>query len=100
MIRLSMTLRVSRYGAPTSRCAPLRQSQSDSARNLRRYPSTRIADPTLMNEPSERQRSPSRDVKNERRGDSGRERRAMDDRCAAVRRWIDEDDEPAVRGID
>ena len=32
--------------------------------------------------------------------DGARMRKAMSERCAAVRRWIDDDDDPACRGID
>jgi hypothetical protein len=33
-------------------------------------------------------------------GDDDRSRKAIDERYEAVRRWIDDDDEPVVRGID
>jgi hypothetical protein len=33
-------------------------------------------------------------------GDDERARKAIDDRHDAVRRWIDDEDEPVVRGID
>ena len=32
--------------------------------------------------------------------DSGRARKVVSERADAVRRWIDDEDEPAVRGID
>jgi hypothetical protein len=53
-----------------------------------------------MSEPAEHQRRRTRDMKTVTKKDTDRERRAMDDRCEAVRRWIDDDDEPAIRGID
>jgi hypothetical protein len=53
-----------------------------------------------MNEQPEHQRRQTKEIKPVRQGDSDRERTAMDDRCDAVRRWIDDNDDPAVRGID
>jgi hypothetical protein len=32
--------------------------------------------------------------------EDARKRSALDDRCRAVRRWIDEDDDSCCRGID
>ena len=32
--------------------------------------------------------------------DTERERHAIDERCEATRRWIDDEDEAAIRGID
>jgi hypothetical protein len=53
-----------------------------------------------MNEPADHQRRRNREIKPVTKQDSERERRAMDERYEAVRRWIGEDDEPAIRGID
>jgi hypothetical protein len=50
-----------------------------------------------MNEPVE---PPRRELKPVAKKDTERERRAMDDRYEAARRWIGEDDESAVRGFD
>jgi hypothetical protein len=33
-------------------------------------------------------------------GEDSRARKAIDERCQAVRRWIDDDDDDACRGID
>ena len=53
-----------------------------------------------MNEPAESQRRRTRDTRTVTKGDTDRERRAMSERCDAARRWIDDADEPAIRGID
>jgi hypothetical protein len=53
-----------------------------------------------MNETPDHQTKKSKEMKAEPKRDSGRERRAMSERCDAVKRWIDDGDEPAVRGID
>jgi hypothetical protein len=55
-----------------------------------------------MNETSDRQRrrnkqQPAVDASD---GDDARVRKAMDERCEAVRRWIGYDDDVACRGID
>ena len=55
---------------------------------------------TPMNETPDHQTKKSKEQKAEPKRDSGRERRAMNERCDAVKRWIDDGDEPAVRGID
>lgn len=52
-----------------------------------------------MNEPAAQQRSRSQ-LKPVSKKDTDRERRAVEDRYEAVRRWIDDGDEPAIRGID
>ena len=52
-----------------------------------------------MTEPAVHERSRSQ-LKPVSKKDTNRERRAVEDRYEAVRRWIDEDDEPAIRGID
>lgn len=52
-----------------------------------------------MNEPPEPQRRSAREMKAVAQKDSER-RRAMDDRYEAARRWIGDDEESAVRGID
>jgi hypothetical protein len=53
-----------------------------------------------MSEKQERQQRNTKDTQPSKRG--LRERRVLDERCAAVARWIDDDDqdEPACRGID
>jgi hypothetical protein len=53
-----------------------------------------------MNEPPEPQRRSAVELKPVAQKDSERERRAMDDRYEAARRWIGDDEESAVRGID
>lgn len=53
-----------------------------------------------MNETPSPQRRTTKEMKAEPKHDSGRERRAMSERCDAVKRWIDDGDEPAIRGID
>lgn len=55
---------------------------------------------TPMNKPPDPSERKTKEVKTEPKRDSGRERRAMNERCDAVKRWIDDGDEPAVRGID
>lgn len=55
---------------------------------------------TPMNETSDHSKKEKKEQKAEPKRDSGREHRAMRDRCDAVKRWIDDGDEPAVRGID
>lgn len=52
-----------------------------------------------MNEPAASQRSRSQQ-KPVSKKDTDRERRAVQERYEAVRRWIDDGDEPAIRGID
>jgi hypothetical protein len=53
-----------------------------------------------MNETPDPPERKTKEMKAEPKRDSGRERRAMNERCDAVKRWIDDGDEPAVRGID
>ena len=53
-----------------------------------------------MNKTSDRSERSTKEMKAEPKRDSGRERRAMNERCDAVKRWIDDGDEPAIRGID
>jgi hypothetical protein len=53
-----------------------------------------------MNETPDHQQSTTKELKAEPKRDSGREHRAMSERCDAVKRWIDDGDEAAVRGID
>jgi hypothetical protein len=56
-----------------------------------------------MKGPSENQRRRSHQFDGNRspaEADDARTRRAMDDRFAAVRRWIGDDDDAAFRGID
>lgn len=53
-----------------------------------------------MTKTSDHQKRTTKEMKAEPARDSGREHRAMSDRCDAVKRWIDDGDEPAVRGID
>jgi len=53
-----------------------------------------------MNETAEHERRRNRELKSVAKKDTDRARRAVDDRCEAVRRWIDDEDEPAIRGID
>ena len=55
---------------------------------------------TPMNETPDHPKRSTKEMKAEPKRDSGRERRAMSERCDAVKRWIDDGDEPAVRGID
>jgi hypothetical protein len=53
-----------------------------------------------MSEKQERQQRNTRDTQPIKR--TLRERRVLDERCAAVARWIEDEgqDEPACRGID
>ncbi|HUS27210.1 MAG TPA: hypothetical protein VMZ53_01840 [Kofleriaceae bacterium] len=53
-----------------------------------------------MNESADPQHRTTREMKAVSKKDTGRERQVMDERCVAARRWIDVDDEPAIRGID
>lgn len=53
-----------------------------------------------MNETPDQPKRPTKEMKAEPKKDSGRERRAINERCDAVKRWIDDGDEPAIRGID
>jgi len=53
-----------------------------------------------MSQPSEHLRRPTLEMKAVSKKDTDRARRAVDDRYEAVRRWIDEDEEHAIRGID
>ena len=53
-----------------------------------------------MNDKPDHPQKQSKEQKAEPKRDSGRERRAMSERCDAVKRWIDDGDEPAIRGID
>ncbi len=53
-----------------------------------------------MDKTPDHQKRSTREMKAEPKRDSGRERRAMNERCDAVKRWIDDGDEPAIRGID
>lgn len=55
---------------------------------------------TPMNEQPDHPKRSTKEMKAESKRDGGRERRAMSERCDAVKRWIDDGDEPAVRGID
>jgi hypothetical protein len=53
-----------------------------------------------MNEPVESPGRSPRERNPVAKKDTERARRAMDDRYEAARRWIGDDDESAVRGID
>jgi hypothetical protein len=53
-----------------------------------------------MNERADQQRRRTHEMKAVSKKDTDRERRALDDRYEAVRRWIGDDDESAIRGID
>jgi hypothetical protein len=53
-----------------------------------------------MKESAQSQRRRTKQSSGAPEGDEGRARKAVADRSEAVRRWIDDEDEPAVRGID
>jgi hypothetical protein len=57
-----------------------------------------------MNEHAQPQQPPQRRRTNElptiKNAEDARAEKAVDDRLAAVRRWIDEDDDACCRGID
>jgi hypothetical protein len=53
-----------------------------------------------MNEPAEPERRRTREMKPVSKQDNERERRVIEARYEAARRWIGDDEESAVRGID
>lgn len=55
-----------------------------------------------MRESTERQRRKTffQSLSYQGTGDGARMRKAMSERCAAVKRWIDDDDDSVCRGID